>query len=193
MYYESNNYLAHHGIKGQKWGIRRFQNDDGSLTAEGQERYGNKKEHSDKGIVRKTIGSEFGEKAYANWRERRHKKNLEKAKNGEYKNEEKRQKKIDKYQSKLDAQSAANRNLEAYRSHKSAAELVTQNALMGIFAPNFRHARARGAGVVRSVLEAAPTPLGVALRMAGDKKAYGKYIVYGDMDDADSSIYHANK
>ena len=31
--------LAHHGIKGQKWGIRRFQNEDGSLTPEGKERY----------------------------------------------------------------------------------------------------------------------------------------------------------
>ena len=33
-------YLFHHGIKGQKWGIRRFQNPDGSLTAEGLKRYG---------------------------------------------------------------------------------------------------------------------------------------------------------
>ena len=33
-------YLSHHGIKGQKWGIRRFQNPDGSLTAEGMARYG---------------------------------------------------------------------------------------------------------------------------------------------------------
>lgn len=32
--------LYHHGIKGQKWGIRRYQNDDGSLTAEGKKRYG---------------------------------------------------------------------------------------------------------------------------------------------------------
>ena len=30
----------HHGIKGQKWGVRRFQNEDGSLTAEGKARYG---------------------------------------------------------------------------------------------------------------------------------------------------------
>lgn len=29
----------HHGIKGQKWGIRRYQNPDGSLTPEGQKRY----------------------------------------------------------------------------------------------------------------------------------------------------------
>ncbi len=33
-------YLIHHGIKDQKWGIRRFQNEDGSLTPEGRERYG---------------------------------------------------------------------------------------------------------------------------------------------------------
>lgn len=32
------NYLAHHGIKGQKWGVRRFQNEDGSLTPEGMRR-----------------------------------------------------------------------------------------------------------------------------------------------------------
>lgn len=32
--------LYHHGIKGQKWGIRRFQNPDGSLTEEGRRRYG---------------------------------------------------------------------------------------------------------------------------------------------------------
>ena len=25
-------YLAHHGVKGQRWGVRRFQNPDGSLT-----------------------------------------------------------------------------------------------------------------------------------------------------------------
>lgn len=32
-------YLAHHGILGMKWGVRRYQNPDGSLTAEGQRRY----------------------------------------------------------------------------------------------------------------------------------------------------------
>ena len=36
-----NNVLEHSGIKGQKWGIRRYQNEDGSLTEEGKKRYGN--------------------------------------------------------------------------------------------------------------------------------------------------------
>lgn len=32
-------YLEHHGILGMKWGIRRYQNEDGSLTPEGERRY----------------------------------------------------------------------------------------------------------------------------------------------------------
>lgn len=32
-------FLAHHGIKGQRWGVRRFQNKDGSLTKAGVEHY----------------------------------------------------------------------------------------------------------------------------------------------------------
>lgn len=31
--------LYHYGVKGQRWGIRRYQNKDGSLTAAGQKRY----------------------------------------------------------------------------------------------------------------------------------------------------------
>lgn len=34
--------IKHHGIKGQKWGVRRYQNEDGSLTAKGKQRYGTK-------------------------------------------------------------------------------------------------------------------------------------------------------
>lgn len=36
----TENELYHHGILGQKWGVRRFQNQDGSYTAAGKERYG---------------------------------------------------------------------------------------------------------------------------------------------------------
>lgn len=32
--------LVHYGVKGQKWGRRRYQNKDGSLTPAGRERYG---------------------------------------------------------------------------------------------------------------------------------------------------------
>lgn len=39
-YYVLPNELYHHGIKGQRWGIRRFQNPDGTLTEAGKRRYG---------------------------------------------------------------------------------------------------------------------------------------------------------
>ena len=39
VYRTDSDYLAHHGVKGQKWGVRRYQNDDGSLTAEGRDKY----------------------------------------------------------------------------------------------------------------------------------------------------------
>lgn len=40
MYYVvTNDHLAHHGILGQKWGVRRYQNEDGSLTNAGKKRY----------------------------------------------------------------------------------------------------------------------------------------------------------
>lgn len=36
----NQNELYHYGIRGMKWGVRRYQNSDGSLTSEGKKRYG---------------------------------------------------------------------------------------------------------------------------------------------------------
>lgn len=43
-----NNELYHHGIKGQKWGVRRFQKKDGTLTSAGKKRYDDDPTNDDK-------------------------------------------------------------------------------------------------------------------------------------------------
>lgn len=40
MWSYNYNYLCHDGIKGMRWGVRRFQYEDGTLTPEGKKRYG---------------------------------------------------------------------------------------------------------------------------------------------------------
>ncbi len=44
--YEENS-LEHHGILGMKWGVRRYQNKDGSLTPAGKKRYDDPKSTND--------------------------------------------------------------------------------------------------------------------------------------------------
>lgn len=57
----NTDFLAHHGVIGQKWGVRRYQYQDGSLTPEGLKRYS-------RGDVHR-IKREFRKEAYKENRE----------------------------------------------------------------------------------------------------------------------------
>lgn len=61
MSYES--YLEHHGIKGMRWGIRRYQNPDGSLKAAGQNRNLVDRAKAGFGKVKSAIGRDLETRA----------------------------------------------------------------------------------------------------------------------------------
>lgn len=89
-----NDELYHHGVKGMKWGVRRYQNKDGSLTAKGKKRLDKNEAYRqklvDKAQKKATRNKELAEeasynvkdlekrgvrsKAYRDWKESQHDK-----------------------------------------------------------------------------------------------------------------------
>lgn len=178
-------YLVHHGIKGMKWGIRRYQNPDGSLTPAGLERYGGKKEYKDSFGRRMLTGNtRLGTYSLDKGGMRGHRQKLvdkfnRRADKAEAKGDSA---KAEKNRIKARAQEAANANRDAYDKHISTGEMFAQNLLMaGMGGEFYRNARARGASQARAFAEGAlwATPVGVVLRRKGEKEAYGAHVRTG--------------
>lgn len=205
MTYEENQYLIHYGIKGQKHGVRRYQNEDGTLTPEGQERYGGKENYSkkDDGVFRTLAKTSlYGRRSTANYIEKRSKNSASRnasdakimrdaanrATNQREKDRlnnkaQKLERKSEKAKERYEAQSAANSDRKAYEDHTSTKKLVAQDFIFGKHgAQNYRAARARGSGRARAFLEstAGVGLLGTALAARGNKKKYGKRLVLSD-------------
>ena len=77
MWNDGTDVLMHHGIKGQKWGIRRFQNTDGTYTAEGKLRR-KEENYSESGRKTKTSRKERRQMTTAELKKRKERLELEK-------------------------------------------------------------------------------------------------------------------
>lgn len=142
MHYETNS-LTHYGIKGQSWGIRRFQNEDGSLTEAGKQRYGYydkpdgtkdynrlKKDASDDAKEYARAKAYYGEGA-GNRRKQIRNKISERMKDPDYKAEFDRQM---KQQNMEEHQKAANRERKWEDTKETAAKTARgiKNILLGV-------------------------------------------------------------
>ena len=145
--------LYHFGIKGQKWGIRRYQNEDGSLTDAGQQRYARREARVANRIRKyKEQESAVQEKRYGkmiNKEEKKASKYAEKAKKYSSLN---KVKKAEKYTNKAkDAEATARlgkeflkkelhaiKRLNRYDITHEKAENFVQNLFGGLVTPSFR-------------------------------------------------------
>ena len=188
-----NGELYHHGILGQKWGVRRFQNKDGSLTSAGKKRAGEaaskfgqsyRKNHRMIGTVSSVFtkgggaGILRGIQGGGKGREARLAKKLD------TKGDKMSEKTKAKIENKLQAQKKLNADREKYDAQISTGKMIVQDALLTYYgAEKYRNARARGASRVRAYFEIHPaSPIDIYLRYQGNKKAYGDGMAAGAMD-----------
>lgn len=118
----NESYLIHYGVKGQRWGIRRYQNEDGSLTLEGRKHL--KKEIKRENRLAYTLGqtaTTYGRAlAYSNKKLAKAQKKADKANASDAYQTKRRTRRLNK---DLDIEKEVNANLDAaYKRSSSAAE-----------------------------------------------------------------------
>lgn len=112
--YGYSDVIMHHGIKGQKWGVRRYQNENGSLTAAGKSRY---KSFSTGRYERKAAKyqQKAAEARKSSNQDRKDKASVYEHKSKEYSQRAKRSQEFDdKYSSELNKRSVGERAVKSW-------------------------------------------------------------------------------
>lgn len=117
-----SDYLIHHGTKGMRWGIRRYQNKDGSLTAEGRQRY--KVDSVSSTILRTLANGEVGQRLAVS-RNKGYRRDLKDIKK-DYKEQKKA---LNKHDANYKKNAAALK--QQYKKNKTEARIATADAIYG--------------------------------------------------------------
>ena len=177
---EQCGYLAHHGVKGQKWGVRRYQNDDGSLTEEGKRRYGNQSSYKS-GNFRKLLAPELRTKYSFGAIQEKHWAKKSKKLNEKDPNSKAAQKASRNYNAVKQARD--NRRVVAERTSTGAlfvesimaSYIGTSSASMRTLVDDMQHDVDRGKSLLESVAMNTLVPFYSLYR---NKKEYGKAIIF---------------
>ena len=118
-------YLMHYGVLGMKWGVRRYQNKDGSLTAFGEARLAKRQYKRDRKDHNKNRGQIA--KSYAEYQDKKYSAEL----NSQKKKSKREQKLIEEYKAKGYNQHDA--EIQAYKHHK-AEKIIAGAAAIAVTA-----------------------------------------------------------
>lgn len=165
-------FLAHYGVLGMKWGVRRYQNEDGSLTSAGREHYRTDKTSSK--VLRALTNSMTGqrmavrmnkgyrtEKAEIKAERDRQKADIKANTQGEERKAKLKELKSDYKQTLNEAKMNTAKSIFSGQSDETNRRIQTEgmaktlfkNVLMGGYgALNYERVRAQGAGRFKSVV-----------------------------------------
>lgn len=121
-----SNSLAHHGIIGQRWGVRRYQNEDGSLTPAGKKRYLNpdgsikSDRKADKLADKAKFYDKYGDKLAERGKKRKAMKNWKKSEKTQTKLEEYNKKKSEEFDEEKYNEYNKNAEAEAWKQQAKA-------------------------------------------------------------------------